>query len=166
MFYRHCDIKHLGLNRNSREEKVAYTTLQIQTSGERFYNITQNIQDALKKMLTQDFPRAKSGVLHLFTTHTSCALTISEAYDPAAARDVESFFKHIAPRDLHFITHTDEGSDDSPSHMKSVLLNQSLSFIVENEKLILGTWQGIYLAEFRDSTKKREVLVKFVPDAF
>lgn len=143
---------------------MAYTTLQIPTSGERFYNITPIIQDALKKILIQDFPKAKSGILHLFTPHTSCALTISEAHDPAAAHDMESFLKHIAPRNLNFITHTDEGKDDSPSHMKSILLNQSLSLIVENKELILGTWQGIYLTEFRDSNKKRELFVKFISD--
>lgn len=143
---------------------MAYTTIKIQTSGERFYNITKPIQDALEKILTNDFPQSKSGILHLFTTHTSCALTISEAHEPAAAKDVENFLIHLAPRSLSFITHTDEGSDDSPSHMKSILLNQSLNFIVEDKKIILGIWQGIYLAEFRDSTKNREILAKFVPD--
>ncbi len=143
---------------------MAYTTLHIPTSGERFYNITENVKNALENILKDSEGKSVSGVLHLFTTHTSCSLTISEAYDPAAAKDVESFFKHLAPRNLGFITHTDEGEDDSPSHMKSVLLNQALSFIVEDKKLILGTWQGIYLAEFRDANKKREVLVKFVPD--
>lgn len=143
---------------------MAYTTLHISTTGERFYDITDNVKNTLENILKDPTTKTGSGVLHLFTTHTSCALTISEAYDPAAAKDVERFLKHLAPRDLGFITHTDEGEDDSPSHMKSVLLNQALSFIVEDKKLILGTWQGIYLAEFRDATKKREVLVKFVPD--
>ena len=143
---------------------MAYTTLNIPTNGERFYNITENVKNALENILNDNKGKSGSGILHLFTTHTSCALTISEAYDPAAAKDVERFFKHLAPRDLNFITHTDEGEDDSPSHMKSVRLNQNLSFIVDEKKLILGTWQGIYLAEFRDANKKREVLVKFVPD--
>lgn len=141
---------------------MAYTTLNIPTSGERFYDITENVQNALENILKT--APAGSGILHLFTTHTSCALTISEAFDPAAAKDVEKFLKHLAPRDLSFITHTDEGEDDSPSHMKSILLQQSLNFIVEDKKLVLGKWQGIYLAEFRDSSKKREVLIKFVPD--
>ncbi|WP_216639890.1 secondary thiamine-phosphate synthase enzyme YjbQ [Halobacteriovorax marinus] len=83
---------------------------------------------------------------------------------PSARGDLESFLDHIAPRNLPFIKHTDEGEDDSPSHMKTLLVNQSMSFIVDSGELILGTWQGIYLCEFRDSPKQRNILIKFVAD--
>ena len=137
-----------------------YTKLDIQTHGEQFYNITENVKSALQKME----PRPRNGILHLFISHTSCGLTINESYDPSAKEDLESFLDHIAPRDLSFIKHTDEGEDDSPSHMKSMLVNQTMSFIVDSSEIILGTWQGIYLCEFRDSPKQRSVLLKFIED--
>ena len=135
-----------------------YTKLNVQTHGERFYNITNDVKSALKKMT----PTPEDGVLHLFITHTSCGLTINESYDPSAREDLEKFLDHVAPRNLPFIEHTDEGEDDSPSHMKSMLVNQTMSFIVDKSELILGTWQGIYLCEFRDSPKQRSILLKFI----
>lgn len=133
--------------------------IEIQTNGEKFYNITEEIKHCASKICTN-----LSGVLHLIVTHTSCALTINESYDQSARIDLENFLKHLAPRDLSLITHTDEGEDDSPSHMKSLLCHQNLAFIVEKGQLLLGTWQGIYLAEFRDDPKTRVVLIKFQKD--
>jgi secondary thiamine-phosphate synthase enzyme len=141
-----------------------YTTIALETAGERFYNLTPQIKNSLTALIESSSSNATSGILHLFTTHTSCALTISEAYDPSAAIDVVNFMKHIAPNSLPFIRHTDEGEDDSPSHMKSVLMQQSISLIVDDGQLILGRWQGIYLAEFRCGNKQRNVLLKFRPD--
>jgi secondary thiamine-phosphate synthase enzyme len=137
-----------------------YSTIIQQTSGERFYDITSLINKEQKKVN----PESLSGILHLFVTHTSCGLTINESYDPLAKKDMENFLKHCAPRNLSFIEHTDEGPDDSPSHMKTMLVNQNMSFIVENGRIILGQWQGIYLCEFRDDPKQRNILVKFVKD--
>lgn len=77
---------------------------------------------------------------------------------------MENFLKHIASRDLPFIEHTLEGPDDSPSHMKSILLQQHLAIPVEEGELLLGTWQGIYLAEFRDAPHQRSIIVKFCAD--
>ena len=96
--------------------------------------------------------------------HTSCGLTINESYDPSAASDMESFLKHLAPRDLSLITHTAEGEDDSPSHMKSMLINNSLQLIVEEGNPLIGTWQGIFLCEFRDRPHRRNILLKFQAD--
>ena len=139
---------------------MSYSEINIQTSGEKFYDITSLIKEKLNSILDG----ASSGVLHIFVKHTSCALTINESYDPSAKDDLEEFLKHCAPRDLHFIKHTDEGEDDSPSHMKSMLLNQSMSFIIDEREMVLGTWQGIYLCEFRDSPKTRSILIKFQKD--
>jgi secondary thiamine-phosphate synthase enzyme len=141
-----------------------HTSFSITTNGERFYNITSQIKNSLTILMEHSSSDASSGILHLFTGHTSCALTISESYDPSAAMDVVNFMKHIAPTDLPFITHTQEGIDDSPSHMKSVLLQQSIALIVDNNQLVLGRWQGIYLAEFRTGSKQRDILLKFQPD--
>jgi len=135
----------------------------FETSGEKFYDITSLLNSFFQKDIKPHF-QTHSGILHLFLQHTSCALTISEAYDPSAKKDLENFMKHLAPRKLNFITHTLEGPDDSPSHMKSILLQNSLSLIVEKNEIFLGKWQGIYLAEFRDQPKYREILLKFSAD--
>ena len=130
-------------------------TLKIQTNGENFYDITEQLRGL---HLNND------GVLHLFLPHTSCALCISEAFDPSAILDVGSFMRHLAPRSLSFITHTTEGPDDSPSHMKSVLLHQSLQLIVENSEILLGQWQGVFIAEFRDAPHIRQLHYKYIED--
>lgn len=132
--------------------------LTIKTYGERFYSITSEVKEQLDKINIQ------SGTLLLFTPHTSCALCINESYDPSACEDMENFLKHLAPRNLHFIKHCDEGADDSPSHMKSILLQPSITFIIEKGKLLLGQWQGIFLCEFRDSPKERTVYLKYQTD--
>lgn len=141
---------------------MSYETLVIETHGERCYDITKQVQATTGILCTQC--EVHSGILHLFIMHTSCALVISEAYDPTARQDLESFLKHLAPRDLPFIKHTLEGDDDSPSHMKSALLHQTLALPVEEGALLLGRWQGIYLAEFRDAPHSRQVIAKFQPD--
>lgn len=138
---------------------MSYLKITIPTHGERFYSITDHINSTLSELTNQ-----KSGILHLFIQHTSCALTISEDYDPSAKRDLESFLIHIAPRNLPFIEHTLEGEDDSPSHMKSILLQQHLALPIDAGKLLLGTWQGIYLAEFRDAPHQRSIILKFQRD--
>jgi len=141
---------------------MSYTSMSIDTTGERFYDITANIKSELDKITSSS--NNNSGILHIFTTHTSCALTIAEAFDHSAAVDMQNFLKFLAPSTLPFIEHTVEGDDDSPSHMKSIMLQQSISLIVDKNKLVLGQWQGIFLAEFRHSPKRRQVLIKFVAD--
>ncbi len=138
-------------------------TFSYKTSGEKFYDITSSLNSFFQKEVIPHF-NSNSGVLHLFLQHTSCALTISEAYDPSAKKDLESFMKYLAPRNLNFITHTLEGPDDSPSHMKSILLQSSLTVPVDKGGIFLGRWQGLYLAEFRDEPKRREILLKFSHD--
>jgi secondary thiamine-phosphate synthase enzyme len=140
-------------------------TFSYKTSGENFYDITSSLNLFFQKEVIPNF-KPTSGVLHLFLQHTSCALTISEAYDPSAKKDLESFMKHLAPRNLNFITHTLEGPDDSPSHMKSILLQTSLAVPVDKGEIFLGRWQGLYLAEFRDEPKRREILLKFIADNY
>jgi secondary thiamine-phosphate synthase enzyme len=146
--------------------KVKYSELLIQTNGEKFYNITRDVRKELKSFILDNCSDKLDGVVHLFIPHTSCALCVNEAHDDKAHEDCETFLKHLAPRNLRFITHVDEGPDDSPSHMKSILLQPSLTFIVENGDLAMGTWQGIYLCEFRDGLKNRKVRLKYQPDMF
>lgn len=140
---------------------VSHSKIQIQTSPQKFNEITQDVAHELSRLNTDLRP----GLLHLFLMHTSCALCINEAFDPSAKKDLESFFDHLAPRSLPFITHTAEGPDDSPSHMKSVLLQPGLTlFVGDDGKLEMGQWQGIYLCEFRDNPSARQVRLKFCPD--
>ncbi|OUR99994.1 hypothetical protein A9Q84_02885 [Halobacteriovorax marinus] len=139
---------------------MSYSKINFSTNGEKFYNITQLVQEVLQRLA----PNKENGIIHLFITHTSCGITVNESYDPSAKEDLEHFLDAVAPRTLPFIKHVDEGADDSPSHMKTMLVNQNMAFIVENGEMVLGTWQGIYLCEFRDSPKTRTILVKFQKD--
>lgn len=134
--------------------------LSFQNHGERFYDITNEVKSSLNQINALN-----NGLLYLFCLHTSCALTISESFDPSAKNDLEEFLKNLAPRNAKFITHTTEGPDDSPSHMKSILLNQHICLPVVDGNLLLGTWQGIYLAEFRDAPHKRKIMLKYMPDS-
>jgi secondary thiamine-phosphate synthase enzyme len=136
--------------------------LTIETQGERFYPITSQIKKAFSEILTK--AGSSSGVLTISCMHTSCGLTLNESYDPSAARDMESFLKYLAPRDLELITHTTEGPDDSPSHLKTMLINNSLQIIVDEGELMIGTWQGIFLCEFRDRPHSRTLILKFQAD--
>lgn len=136
------------------------TTLTINTETDLFYDITFKVQEKLKVLLKES--QKTNGLLNLFLKHTSCALTINEAYDPKACEDMQNFLRYLAPDNLDFIKHKDEGPDDSPSHMKAILTGVSLNIPVIDGQLQLGTWQGIYLCEFRRSPKTRNVIVSFL----
>lgn len=135
---------------------MALKRLVISTNGEKFYDITKDIRDIVKDQ------KINEGMIHLFCMHTSCGLTINESFDPSAREDLEQYLKYIAPRNLDFIKHDSEGPDDSPSHMKTMLTAQQLAIPLEEGELTIGTWQGIYLCEFRDSPKKRTVMIKII----
>ncbi|HZE97531.1 MAG TPA: secondary thiamine-phosphate synthase enzyme YjbQ [Planctomycetota bacterium] len=100
-----------------------------------------------------------TGMCTLFIRHTSASLIIQENYDPSARHDLETFMERLVPENAPWITHTLEGDDDMPSHIKSVLTQVSLSVPILDGKLALGTWQGIYLWEHRDRPTPREILV-------
>ncbi|MBI1228272.1 MAG: YjbQ family protein [Bacteroidetes bacterium] len=90
------------------------------------------------------------GMLHLFIKHTSAGLAINENADPSVRADFEGFFNRIVPENLPFLTHTFEGPDDMPAHVKAVLAGTSVTVPISGGSLNLGTWQGIYLCEFRN----------------
>lgn len=100
-----------------------------------------------------------NGLCTLFIRHTSASLIIQENYDPSARHDLETFMERLVPENASWITHTLEGDDDMPSHIKSVLTQVSLSIPILDGKLALGTWQGVYLWEHRDHPTPREILV-------
>lgn len=100
----------------------------------------------------------EAGLLHLFIQHTSAALTVNENADPSVRADFESAMNRIVPEGASYYTHTLEGDDDMPAHVKCSLLGPFLTLPVRDGKLALGTWQGIYLCEFRDYGGERRIL--------
>lgn len=111
--------------------------------------------------LTQALPELgdlKVGLLHLLIRHTSASLALSENASPDVRRDFESWFDQAVPEQARYWTHTLEGPDDMPAHIKAALLGPSLTLPVSGGRLALGTWQGIYLCEHRDSGGPRSLI--------
>ena len=98
------------------------------------------------------------GLLHLLIQHTSASLALNENASPDVRRDFETYFNHLVPEDARYWTHTLEGPDDMPAHIKAALLGPSLTLPVKEGRLALGTWQGIYLCEHRDRGGSRSVV--------
>jgi secondary thiamine-phosphate synthase enzyme len=101
----------------------------------------------------------ESGACSLFIRHTSASLVIQENYDASARRDLETFMERLVPEGAAWMTHTLEGADDMPSHIKAILTQVSLTIPILDGKLALGTWQGIYLWEHRNRPTPREIVV-------
>ncbi|MFK7936633.1 MAG: secondary thiamine-phosphate synthase enzyme YjbQ [Saprospiraceae bacterium] len=116
-----------------------------------FHLITQDI-------LAELLPLPPAGLLHLFIKHTSAGLTINENADPSVRVDFESIFNRIVPENLPFLTHTLEGADDMPAHIKATLVGSSVTIPITDGRLSLGTWQGIYLCEFRNHGGSRQLI--------
>ena len=107
-----------------------------------------------------DLPR--KGLLHLLIKHTSAALALNENADPDVRRDLNTIFDRLVPENAPYYMHTDEGPDDMPSHAKSVIVGSSLTLPVTDGRLNLGTWQGIYLCEFRDYGGPRKIIATII----
>lgn len=116
-----------------------------------FHIITREVMQALNNL-------PDKGVLHLFIRHTSAGLTINEAADPDVLTDFESIFNQMVPENMPFLVHTHEGPDDMPAHIKASLVGSSISIPISDHKLVLGTWQGIYLCEFRNRGGSRKLV--------
>lgn len=116
-----------------------------------FHLITDLIMNRVK-----DLP--EEGLMHIFIKHTSAGLTISENHDPRVRKDFEAMFNKMVPEDFPY-SHDEEGSDDMPSHIKSAMVGSSVSIPITGHRPNLGTWQGIYLCEFRNSGGSRKLLV-------
>lgn len=101
----------------------------------------------------------ETGLIHIFIKHTSAALTINEDADPTVRADFEAHFNKMAPENAPYYRHTLEGPDDMPAHLKASLLGSSLSIPVSRGSLVLGTWQGIYLCEFRNRGGARRLVI-------
>jgi secondary thiamine-phosphate synthase enzyme len=118
-----------------------------------FHLVTREVTDALPEL--RDL---QVGLCHLFIRHTSASLTLNENASPDVRRDFETWFDRAVPEDFGGWTHTLEGPDDMPAHIKASLLGPSLSLPVRDGRLALGTWQGVYLCEHRDHGGSRSLL--------
>lgn len=105
-----------------------------------------------------DIKSIKTGMANLFLQHTSAAITINESYDPDVMKDMANTIDKIVPEGNGLYIHTDEGPDDAPSHIKCALIGPSINIPITNGRLALGTWQGIYLCEFRNVKKSRTII--------
>ncbi|MCK5028416.1 MAG: secondary thiamine-phosphate synthase enzyme YjbQ [Bacteroidales bacterium] len=117
-----------------------------------YHIVTHLITDELTNL-------PEKGLLHIFIKHTSAALTINENADPSVTVDFERFMNHIIPDGNNLFSHTMEGPDDMAAHIKSSTFGQSLTIPITNYKLNLGTWQGIYLCEFRNRGGNRKIVI-------
>jgi len=133
-------------------------TLNIESSGIGFYEITEEIALWLRRIA------AKNGLLTLFIRHTSASLTIQENADPDVQRDLLEAFDRLAPQNMPY-HHRSEGPDDMPAHIKGALTDVSLSIPVSNGEAVLGTWQGIFVVEHRTRPRERQVVLHFQGDA-
>lgn len=104
----------------------------------------------------------KEGIVNLFILHTSAGITINENTDPDVLTDFNSFFNRLVPEDLTYLKHTMEGPDDMPAHIKSSIVGHHLTIPISNHKLRLGTWQGIYLCEFRNNGGSRKFVATVI----
>jgi secondary thiamine-phosphate synthase enzyme len=115
--------------------------------------ITQEVLGAIPELRN-----LRVGLLHVFIQHTSASLTINENADPDVRRDLESSLNSLAPEDFPYV-HTLEGPDDMPAHVKASLMGSSISVPVRDGRLLLGTWQGIYLCEHRNRGGNRQLII-------
>ena len=131
-------------------------SIKVETIGKGLYSITDQISQLLNSWA------AREGMCYLFIPHTSASLIINESYDPSARQDMENFLERLVPEGESWYLHTMEGRDDSPSHMRSILTQTSLSIPVDEGALSLGTWQGVYLFEHRVRSYRRNVLIRYI----
>ncbi len=129
-------------------------TIEIPTHGKGLYSFTAAVAERVQSW------GVREGMCFLSIQHTSASLTINENYDPSAQADLEEFMQREAPEGQDWYEHTIEGPDDSTSHIRVMLTQTSLSIPVDDGKLSLGTWQGIYLFEHRARPHRRKVLIR------
>ena len=128
--------------------------IKLRSRPRGFHLVTDEVVDGVPELRD-----VRAGLAHLHILHTSASLTLNENASPDVRRDFESWFNQAVPEDARFWTHTLEGPDDMPAHIKASLMGPSLTVPVGDGDLRLGTWQGIYLCEHRDSAGQRSLVV-------
>ena len=135
-----------------------FFNLQIKSNGQKLYDFTHHIK---KWIIKNSF---KNGIINISIQHTSASLIVQENADPDVQADLLTYFDKLVPMDIDLYTHTTEGKDDMPAHIKSSLTNNQISLSVKGSNLLLGTWQGVYLFEHRLSIQKRSINLHFLGD--
>jgi secondary thiamine-phosphate synthase enzyme len=135
---------------------VRHEQLEVRTEGKGLHEITDDVQAKVDKC------GVRNGTVTVFVRHTSCSLVIMENADPTARRDLEEFFDRLVPEDSDYFTHSFEGSDDMPSHIRMVLTRTNETIPIIGGKMQLGTWQGIFLFEHRRAPHRRKISVTII----
>lgn len=134
---------------------ITQSKIQLREYARGFHLITQAIEQNLPNL-------PEKGLLHLLLKHTSAGLTLNENADPSVRLDFENFINKIIPENHPLYTHVLEGSDDFPAHVKSSLFGAELTIPITHHRLNLGTWQGIYLCEFRNYGGSRKIIATVI----
>ncbi len=128
--------------------------IQLSPKSRGFHIITEEVLSKIQL--------PENGIFHLFIKHTSAGITINENADPDVLSDFESFYNKIVPENMPFLKHTVEGPDDMPAHVKASMVGFSLSVPIQNKELAFGTWQGLYLCEFRNHARGRTLIATII----
>jgi secondary thiamine-phosphate synthase enzyme len=135
---------------------ISTHTLHVSTRGKGLYEITDAVANWLRER------GIARGLLTVFVQHTSASLVVQENADPDVVHDLNAFFNRLAPEDNRLYRHTIEGEDDMPAHIRAALTLTQLSVPVEGGRMLLGTWQGIYLFEHRASPHRRSIVLNAI----
>ena len=138
--------------------RQVFFNFEIKTNGLKLYEFTDKIYKWIKE---NNF---NNGIINLSIQHTSASLIIQENADPDVQNDLINYFDKLVPMNNKLYTHTTEGKDDMPAHIKSTLTNNQISLSVKNNELLLGTWQGFYLFEHRIEKQKRLIVFHYLGD--
>lgn len=137
---------------------VHHSTIRIRTRGKGTLEITGEVRHAIQES------GIRNGIVTVFVRHTSASLVIMENADPSARRDLEVFFEKLVPENTPWFSHTLEGPDDMPSHIRMALTRTSETIPIHDGRMVLGTWQGIFLFEHRSAPHHREVSITVMGD--
>ena len=136
--------------------RIEQHRLEVATSGQGLHEITEPVA---RWVAAQGMRR---GLLTLFLRHTSASLLIQENAAPEVRADLEDFFRNLAPEDIRRYRHTEEGADDMPAHIRGALLPTQLAIPIEDGRMALGTWQGVFVFEHRRAAHRRELILHLV----
>jgi len=134
---------------------VTQKTITLPPMPKGYHLITRRVSDALDSL-------PETGILNVFIQHTSAGLTMNENADPSVRDDFETFLNHLIPENHPLYSHVSEGPDDMPAHLKASLIGNSVTIPIVNGRLRLGTWQGIYLCEFRKHGGSRRLVITVI----
>ena len=136
--------------------KQEFYNLEINTNGQKLYEFTDETIEWINNN------KFKNGIINLSIQHTSASLIVQENADPDVQKDLINYFDRLVPMNENLYIHSSEGKDDMPAHIKSALTNNQISLSIKDSKLILGTWQGIYLFEHRLDDHKRTIVHHYI----